>query len=172
MCRAAVITRSAWADAKYLLGAHSRLAFPIAPESRATRKLRIAWVWVGAFSISRPFVVSDHGREVDIYWPMPHRREPIRRVTRDPVDTAYSFLSFESDLPETAPRHLSGGSQKWSGQVSQKSLAPIRIALRIGDATAESENAGCYTESEIRAPKSKFRRLSVGVHSRALRGKI
>src|SRR5260370_7212219 len=57
-----------------------------------------------------------------------HRRGPIRRVTHDSLDTAYFFFSFESDLPETAPRHLSGGPQKWSGQVSQKSLAtPVFI---------------------------------------------
>src|SRR5260370_36191531 len=54
---------------------------------------------------------------------MLHRRRPIRRVTHDSLDTAYFFFSFESDLPETAPRHLSGGPQKWSGQASQKSLA-------------------------------------------------
>ena len=59
---------------------------------------------------------------------MLHRREPIRRVTHDSLDTAYFFFSFESDLPETAPRHLSGGPQKGSGQVSQKSLAtPVFI---------------------------------------------
>src|SRR5215468_2502147 len=33
--------------------------FPVG--SRATRKLRIAWLWAGAISISRPFVVYDNG---------------------------------------------------------------------------------------------------------------
>src|SRR5258708_30692258 len=68
------------------------------------------------------------GRYVAIYWPMLHRRGPIRRVTHDSLDTTYFFFSFESDLPETAPRHLSGGPQKWSGRVSRKSLAtPVFI---------------------------------------------
>src|SRR5260370_20896281 len=58
-----------------------------------------------------------------------HRRGPIRRVTHDSLDTAYFFFSFESDLPGTAPRHLSGGPQKWSGQVSQK---PLATAVCIG----------------------------------------
>src|SRR5215471_18887326 len=59
---------------------------------------------------------------------MPDRRGQIRRVTHDSLDTDYFSFSFEFDLPETAPRHLSGGLQKRSGQVSQKSLAtPVFI---------------------------------------------
>ena len=71
---------------------------------------------------------ASKGRYLAIYWPMLHRRGPIRSVTHDSMDTAQFLFSFESDLPETVPRHLSGGLQEWGGQVSQKTLAtPVFI---------------------------------------------
>src|SRR5258707_15573747 len=71
---------------------------------------------------------------------MLHRRGPIRRVTHDSMDTAYFFFSFESNLPETAPRHLSGGPQKWSGQVSQK---PLATPVFIGPPLLIGQNESC-----------------------------
>jgi hypothetical protein len=59
---------------------------------------------------------------------MSDRREPIRRVTHDSLDTTDFFFSFEFGLPKTVSGHLSGGLQEWGGQVSQEMLAtPVFI---------------------------------------------
>lgn len=112
-------------------------------------------------------------RYVAIYRPISHWRRLVRRVTRDSMDTAQFFFSFESGLPEMASPHLSEGLQKESGQVSQK---PLAMPVFIG------QNESCpllqvppchHTKSRTNWPvKWASRKVALGApqYSRCVRG--